>query len=95
MLEEEPDKRVPVPFAAVSQPTKVKPGRDIVPTVGKSPSGIDEIEFVNTCEVLGVALVLDVAGEPDAPFRSKVMVAVQRAYKVIFPVDAYVVNPDA
>jgi hypothetical protein len=60
----------------------------MVPTVGKSPSGIEEIEFVKTCEVLGVALVLDVAGEPDAPFGSNVMVAVQRAYKVAFPVDA-------
>jgi hypothetical protein len=47
-----------------------------------------EIELVKTCEVLGVALLLDVAGEPEAPFGSKVMVAVQRAYKVIFPVDA-------
>ena len=86
---------MPVPFAAVFQPINVKPGRDIVPTLGKSPRGIEEIEFVKTCEVLGVALVLDVAGEPDAPFGSKVIVAVQRAYKVIFPVDAYVVNPDA
>ena len=79
---------MPLPFAAVFQPMNVYPGLTIVPTVGKSPSGIDEIEFVNTCEVLAVELLLEVAGEPEAPFGSNVMVAVQRAYKVAFPVDA-------
>jgi len=79
---------VPLPFAAVFQPMNVYPGLAIVPTVGKSPSGIDEIEFVNTCEVLGVALLLDVAGVPEAPFGSKVIVAVHFAYKVVLPVDA-------
>ena len=79
---------MPLPFAAVFQPMNVYPGLTIVPNVGKSPSGIDEIEFVNTCEVLGVALLLDIAGEPEAPFGSKVMVAVQRAYNVVLPVEA-------
>ena len=35
------------------------------------------------------------AGDPEAPFGSKVTVAVHLAYKVVFPVDAYVVNPEA
>jgi hypothetical protein len=78
---------VPVPFAAVFQPMNVYPGLTIVPTVGRSPRGIDEIEFVNTCEVFAVALVLDVAGEPEAPFGSYVIVAVHLAYKVVLPVD--------
>ena len=65
----------------------MNPGLTIVPTVGKLDRAIGEMLFTIWSLVRGAELLLDVAGEPDAPFVLYVMVAVQRAYKVTFPLD--------
>jgi hypothetical protein len=81
------EKFVPLPFAAVFQPPNVNPGLTIVPTVGRFDSEIADKVFTIWSLVRGAELLLDVAGEPEAPFGSYVIVAVHFAYKVVLPVD--------
>jgi hypothetical protein len=49
--------------------------------------GIEVMLFTNTSVFL--------EGDPEAPFGSYVTVTVHFAYKVVLPVDWYVVNPEA
>ena len=70
---------MPVPFAAVFQPANVYPALTIVPTVGRLERAIGETLLISKSLVLAVELLLEVAGDPDAPLVLYVMVAVHFA----------------
>jgi hypothetical protein len=73
------EKFVPAPFAAVFQPANVYPALTIVPTVGRLERAIGETLLISKSLVLAVELLLEVAGDPDAPLVLYVMVAVHFA----------------